>query len=48
MTALTRRAALVGASAAVAVVGVPTAVAAQALDAELIELGRQCRMAAMP
>ena len=41
MTAITRRGAMLGASAAVAVAGVPTAVAAQAEDAELSVLGRQ-------
>ncbi len=38
---ISRRDALMGATAAVAVAGVPTAVAAQAEDAELIALGRQ-------
>ncbi len=38
---ISRRDALMGASAAVAVAGVPTAVAAKAEDAELIALGRQ-------
>ncbi len=41
MTAITRRGAMLGATAAVAVAGVPTAVAAQADDAELTALGRQ-------
>ncbi len=41
MTAISRRGALLGATAAVAVAGVPTAVAAKAEDAELTALGRQ-------
>ena len=41
MTAITRRGAMLGATAAVVVAGVPTAVAAQAEDAELTALGRQ-------
>ncbi len=40
---ISRRDALLGASAAVAVAGVPTAVAAQACDTELVALGQQWR-----